>query len=144
MTAEEISYLPLKNVDLVTLSACETGLGKAAGGEGLIGIQRAFQISGAATTVASLWKVDDLETRRLMVRFYENMFGPKKMSKLDALVDAQRWMLNGQQEPETVDDKREGRSSLGFSNEPEDAKRMLNGRLHPRYWAAWTLSGDWR
>ena len=141
MTAEEISFLPLENVDLVTLSACETGLGKSAGSEGLIGIQRAFQISGASSTVASLWKVDDLQTRRLMIRFYQNMYS-KNMPKLKAITEAQKWILSDGSTSENEDEQ--GRSSLGFSGNPEQSNRQLNGRVHPRYWAAWTLSGDWR
>ena len=77
--------MPLENVDLVVLSACETGLGEVAGGEGLLGVQRAFQVSGARTTIASLWQVDDSATRILMERFYRNRW-QEKMTKLDALV----------------------------------------------------------
>ncbi|MEM0927165.1 MAG: CHAT domain-containing tetratricopeptide repeat protein, partial [Planctomycetota bacterium] len=46
LTAEEISFLPMNRVDLAVLSACETVLGEAAGGEGLFGMQRAFQVAG--------------------------------------------------------------------------------------------------
>lgn len=126
VTAEEISFLPLNGVDLVTLSACQTGLGKSAGGEGLIGLQRAFQISGARTVVASLWKVDDTATRRLMERFYRNMF-EKEMSKLDAIIEAQRWAINNPQAMRSLD--------IGGKDEAQ--------RSDPRLWAAWTLSGDW-
>ncbi len=48
LTSQEIAFLPLNGVETVVLSACETGLGEVAGGEGLIGIQRAFQVSGPA------------------------------------------------------------------------------------------------
>ncbi|MGH9880862.1 MAG: CHAT domain-containing protein, partial [Pyrinomonadaceae bacterium] len=57
------------NADLVTLSACQTGLG-ATIGEGMIGFTRAFQAAGARTLVVSLWNVSDDATRRLMVEFY--------------------------------------------------------------------------
>ncbi|MEZ6075748.1 MAG: CHAT domain-containing protein [Pirellulaceae bacterium] len=46
LTSDEIAFLPLENVQLAVLSACETGLGEGAGGEGLLGIQRSFQIAG--------------------------------------------------------------------------------------------------
>ena len=60
-------------VDLVVLSACDTGLGKEIGGEGLVGLTRGFMYAGAPRVVASLWKVDDLATAELMARFYDAM-----------------------------------------------------------------------
>jgi CHAT domain-containing protein len=60
-------------VDLVVLSACNTGLGKEVRGEGLVGIVRGFMYAGAARVVSSLWKVDDEATAELMKRFYQQM-----------------------------------------------------------------------
>jgi CHAT domain-containing protein/tetratricopeptide (TPR) repeat protein len=60
-------------VDLVVLSACETGLGKEIHGEGLIGLTRGFMYAGAARVVASLWEVDDMAAGELMGRFYQAM-----------------------------------------------------------------------
>jgi CHAT domain-containing protein len=59
--------------DLVVLSACQTALGRQIEGEGLIGLTRGFMYAGAARVVASLWKVDDKATAKLMSRFYEGM-----------------------------------------------------------------------
>ena len=59
------------DADLVTLSACETGLGKEFGGEGLVGLTRAFQYAGARSVLASLWSVSDESTSSLMTAFYK-------------------------------------------------------------------------
>lgn len=58
------------DADLVTLSACDTALGKEMGGEGLVGLTRAFQYAGARSVLASLWGVADRSTADLMTRFY--------------------------------------------------------------------------
>ena len=129
LTAQEIGVLDLSGVDTVVLSACDTGLGETAGGEGLLGVQRAFQTAGARTTVASLWKVDDLVTRFLMERFYRNLW-EKDMSRLDALREAQLYVLK---HPEEI------RGGDALSNQDK-----AQARTSPRYWAAFALSGDWR
>jgi CHAT domain-containing protein len=130
LTAVEVAGLDLQRAELVTLSACETGLGAVAGGEGVLGLQRAFQLSGARTTVASLWKVPDRATMQLMQRFYENLWD-KHMSKIESLRNAQIWML------------KEGRSR-GLDLDESGTEKRKSSRLPPLYWAAFTLSGDWR
>lgn len=127
LTAQEISFLPLDGVETVVLSACQTGLGEVAGGEGLIGIQRAFQVAGVNTTIASLWKVNDHATRVLMERFYRNLWD-REMSHLDALREAQIYILNS---PNSV-------RSLEVDSQEETQ------RASPEFWGAFQLSGDWR
>jgi CHAT domain-containing protein len=130
LTALEVAELDLGGVELAVLSACETGLGEEAGGEGLLGLQRAFQVAGARTVVASLWKVSDEATRQLMERFYANLW-QKKLPRLEALRQAQLWLL------------REGQGVRGLVLDG-DKRLEANRRLPPFYWAAFVLSGDWR
>jgi CHAT domain-containing protein len=68
--AGEIYNLKI-NADLVTLSACETGLGKIAKGEGIVGLSRALQYAGANNLIVTLWQVADASTALLMVKFYD-------------------------------------------------------------------------
>lgn len=81
------------DAELVTLSACETGLGKEMGGEGLIGLTRAFQHAGARSVVASLWAISDRSTALLMRRFYERL--QAGAPKDEALQAAQVALLRG-------------------------------------------------
>ncbi len=72
LTAKEISRLDFSGLDLVVLSACQTGLGEITG-EGVFGLQRGFKKAGAQTIVMSLWKVADESTQLLMVEFFKNL-----------------------------------------------------------------------
>jgi CHAT domain-containing protein/Flp pilus assembly protein TadD len=100
--------------ELVTLSACQTGLGKEVKGEGLIGLTRGFMYAGAPRIVASLWKVDDRATSELMKRFYQVMLGPERLSAAGALRQAQLSIWKQKQWRE------------------------------PYYWAAFVLQGEWK
>ncbi|MBR6979016.1 MAG: CHAT domain-containing protein, partial [Prevotella sp.] len=88
LTAQEISKLDLRGLDLVVLSACETGMGDIAQGEGVFGLQRGFKKAGAGTIVMSLWKVDDNATQMMMTQFYKNLCDG--MDKHEALHTAQK------------------------------------------------------
>ncbi|HKQ77313.1 MAG TPA: tetratricopeptide repeat protein [Blastocatellia bacterium] len=72
LRAHEIYKLKL-SAELVTLSACRTGLGRETKGEGLVGLTRGFMYAGAARVVVSLWSVNDKATSELMASFYQRM-----------------------------------------------------------------------
>ena len=88
LTAEAIAGLDLSGLDLVVLSACETGLGLVGGGEGVFGLQRAFHLAGAHNVIASLWKVDDQATAAPMTIFYDRLWKQGK-PPIEALREAQ-------------------------------------------------------
>jgi CHAT domain-containing protein len=136
LTALELAPLDLDETELLVLSACETGLGATAGGEGLFGIQRAAQVAGADAVIASLWRVGDSDAAALMGRFYENLWS-RKMSKLEALREAQIAFLRG-----TIDS-----ASVAKLRGPGKVKPRVKGaglEVPRSVWAAWVLSGDWR
>jgi CHAT domain-containing protein len=91
LQVREIMRLPL-NADLVTLSACETGVGAARGESGVVSLEQAFLISGARAVVASLWNVEDRPTTPLMTAFYEHIVQGE--DKASALANAKREMMD--------------------------------------------------
>jgi CHAT domain-containing protein/Flp pilus assembly protein TadD len=107
------------DADLVTLSACQTALGQEMGGEGLLGLTRAFQYAGARTVLASLWSVGDAPTAELMKRFYGYLKAGQP--KDEALRHAQLDLLSG-------------RAAAAVGGESSD----------PFYWAGFELIGDRR
>jgi len=73
LTALEVTAIDLEGTALVVLSACETGVGEVANGDGVYGLRRAFVVAGAATQVVSLWRVPDTETAELIVSYYHRL-----------------------------------------------------------------------
>jgi CHAT domain-containing protein len=145
LTAAEVTAMDLRRVELVVLSACETGLGLQIRGEGLISLQRALQLAGARSTLTSLWKVEDNATQTLMIEFYRNLW-EKKLGKLEALRQAQLTMLR-EYDPETGRLRGPGEiSPIAPEGLPEARKTAFRDGepLSPFYWAAFVVSGDWR
>jgi len=140
LTAEAIAALPLGKLELAVLSACDTGLGEVAGGEGVFGLQRAFHLAGCSNVVASLWKVDDRATAALMRLFYHKLWREHK-PPLAALREAQLAIYRN---PDQI-------VSLATSRGPDFTKAVElvdggkvvgnSGRASTRLWAAFVLSG---
>lgn len=99
LTAKEISILDFSSVDLVVLSACQTGLGDVKANEGVYGLQRAFKLAGVRTIIMSLWEVDDRATSIMMSVFYEKyLAGNTKDEAFKCAVDAVRsFQIDGKQ-----------------------------------------------
>ena len=113
LTALEVAQLDWKGTELVVISACESGKGDIRAGEGVYGLKRAIAVSGARSSLLSLWKVDDQATAAFMRSFYE------KLKAGDGRAEA---LANAQKE---------------FRNHPKPMWRS------PYVWAAFQLSGDW-
>jgi CHAT domain-containing protein/Tfp pilus assembly protein PilF len=95
VTLREIKEWNLTNVDLVVLSACQTGVGGILGnGEEVLGLGYQIQQAGARATIASLWRVDDLATHVLMEHFYNELRDGK--TKIEALRQAQNSLINSE------------------------------------------------
>jgi CHAT domain-containing protein len=73
LTALEASTLNLWGTRLVTLSACDTGVGDVKTGEGVYGLRRAFFVAGTESLVMSLWPISDNVTRSVMTRYYAGL-----------------------------------------------------------------------
>lgn len=91
LTALEASNLNLWGTQLVTLSACDTGVGEVKNGEGVYGLRRAFFLAGSETLVMSMWPVSDYVTRELMTEYYRGL--KKGLGRGEALRQAQLGML---------------------------------------------------
>jgi len=144
--------------ELVTLSACETALGRDAGGEGFVGFTQALLMSGARSVCLSLWKVDDTATALLMQRFYANLLGRRPgltgpLPKAEALREAKAW-LRGLSRAEVLavtSDLSAGvaRGKGAKARQPTEFATAVpsggdNDRPYaaPYFWAAVVLAGD--
>ena len=141
LTAKEISQMDLRKLDLVVLSACQTGLGEISG-DGVFGLQRGFKKAGANTLMMSLWKVDDKATKLLMSRFYSNLVAGK--SKIESLRDAQKYVREYETEVEVRSDYKPAISAhakvqVQQSNTQQKIIKKVHSYKDPKYWAAFIL-----
>jgi CHAT domain-containing protein len=144
--------------ELVTLSACETALGRDASGEGFVGFTQALLMSGARSVCLSLWKVDDTATALLMQRFYANLLGRRPglnvpLPKAEALREAKVW-LRGLRRAEALALTAElsggiERGKGAQARQPAELSAAISAGADddrpyapPRFWAAFVLSGD--
>ncbi len=96
MAVQDVYDLDLK-ASLVTLSACETGLGHDEGGDEMVGLVRGFLHAGARSLLVSLWMVDDKSMTDLMIRFYTHWLAGK--TKSQALRQAQLDIMGQYEHP---------------------------------------------
>lgn len=153
LTAAAISKWQL-DADLVTLSACETALGKEAGGEGFLGFAQVLFQAGAHALVLSRWKGDDAATALLMLRFYENLLGKRPelnapLGRAAALREAQSWLRDlPRSEAEQRSAQLAGGEVRGTVNPPKPVAPVSvvpagdRPYAHPYYWSAFMLLGD--
>jgi CHAT domain-containing protein len=131
----------------VVLSACETGLGRAAGGEGYLGFAQPLFARGARSLVLSLWKVDDDATALLMTRFYQNLLGKRAglsapLAKAEALAEAKRWLCGLGPEEAGMALSALPRGSIvrrAPAAAPSSSPRPYD---EPKYWAGFILVGS--
>src|SRR5262249_25562750 len=157
ITAEQIVRTWELDADLVVLSACESGLGRYAQGEGYLGFAQALFVKGAHSLVLSQWKVDDQATALLMTRFYQDLLGRRAglsgpLPKAEARDEAKRWLREL-----TADEV--GGALAALDRGPERPLAQLDGPAprdppstpgpsgarpyaHPYYWASFLLIGD--
>lgn len=149
--------LPLENLRLTVLSACETGLGELVGGEGVQGLQRAFHLAGCPNVVASLWKVPDVPTLVLMEEFYGRLWRKENpLPPIEALREAQlAVMRNPRKVLERLGSMRAELAKRGLSETELETRGFGRdlGKLPGRgaieetsrspaqWWAGFTLSG---
>ncbi len=137
VTLRDVESWNLPGVDLVVLSACETGVGGEFGtGEEILGFGYLMQQAGAKAVMASLWSVDDGGTQVLMNVFYRGLQG-RTLTKAEALRQAQLALIAG-------DDKVLGEQrGIAVVQPREGVSRGVENRLsHPYYWAPFILIGN--
>jgi CHAT domain-containing protein len=134
--------LSLDETDLLTLSACETGMsGSASNGREVDGLGTTAQLKGAKAVISSLWEVNDASTGALMADFYKRWAESEgKVAKAEALREAQLDLLQGKVTPQSSVSGR----GFGVTANESGGQGAPVGYSHPYYWAPFVLMGNWR
>ncbi len=119
------------NADIVVLSACKTALGRVVAGEGIVGLSRAFMLTGAKSVIVSLWSVESESTAVLMRMFYAHLRAGK--TKEEALRLAKQELRGG-----VFGSHRERKIEVV----PRKGK-VESSSAHPFFWAPFILMGEW-
>ena len=149
LTARHVVTQWRLDADLVTLSACESGLGPMVRGEHFVGFSQAFLLAGSRSVVVSLWPVRDDATSLLMGRFYENLVrsdanSGSLMTKAESLAEAKKWlreltMADLERLSTTLAPEVRGRLRR---RDPDSTPVAVHPFSHPYYWAPFVLVGD--
>ena len=134
LTAQEVSVLDLRGLDLCVLSACETGLGEISG-EGVFGLQRGFKKAGAKTLLISLNRVYDEATGLLMTEFYRNYLSGMPM--VESLKSAQQYLRNYERTMATGRDN--AAVFIPKSRRQAIGQKKVKPFAAPVYWAQFIL-----
>ena len=137
-TLTDIGNWSLQNVDLVVLSACETGLGGLGNGEEILGLGYQFQVRGARAVIASLWSVSDGGTQALMTTFYAAL--QNQESKTEALRAAQIALITGNYE--ALENQQRGIVGIRQRIQADVPAHIVSRLSHPYYWAPFILIGN--
>ncbi len=135
--------ITLDDTDLLTLSACETGMSGSVSSNGreVDGLGTTAQLKGAKAVISSLWEVNDASTGALMADFYKRWAdGGGKVTKVEALRQAQLDLLLGRLTPQS---DANGRGFSAIEHEPAQQAGLAD-YAHPYYWAPFVLMGNWR
>ena len=154
LTLEEVNDstdLELSGIELVTLSACNTGFGGISGisadNKAIDSLAAFIESRGAKSVIATLWAVNDESTSLLMGEFYRLRKENPNITKAEALQTAQKMMIAGKLKPSAdAKDDRSGVVPLGETkvNAPKftfDGKKPF---AHPLFWSPFVLIGNWR
>ena len=134
LTAQEVSALDLRGLDLCVLSACETGLGEISG-DGVFGLQRGFKKAGAKTLLISLNRVYDEATGLLMTEFYRNYLSG--MSKVESLKSAQQYLRD--YERPVTNSAANAAVFISKSRQQAMGRKKVKPFADPVYWAQFIL-----